>query len=384
MSKAYLILENGAVFEGRQFGYDAEVVGEIVFTTAMTGYLETLSNRSYYGQIVLQTFPLVGNYGIIPEEFGSGPVGLKAYIVREWCQEPSNFRNEGNLDFFLRENMIPGLYGVDTRALTRIIRDCGVMNAIISKSAKPDKETLAKLREYKIAGALETVCTQEAFLANQAVINAMYGNTSTVKSDADAGKAAASGECVSSAKEGPSVALWDFGDATRIAARLVMLGCVVKLVRYDATMEEIVGLRTDGVLLSGGPGDPKENTVVIAQIKKLCDARIPILGIGLGHQMLALASGAKTEKLRFGHHGANQSVKEVKTGRLLVTLQNHGYAVLQASLPTSVKESFINANDGTCEGLDYEIIPALSVQFEPTDEIIERFFSMMKGGSANA
>ena len=416
MSKAYLILENGTVFEGEQFGYDGEAVGEVVFSTAMTGYLETLSNPSYYGQIVLQTFPLIGNYGVIQDEFGTGAVHLTAYIVREWCQEPSNFRNEGNLDFFLRENKIPGLHGVDTRALTRILRDCGVMNAMISKIAEVGDEKLAKLKSYKVKDAVKAVCSVPVLSTPPAPsvsqISAQESaDSETIRTDAAGQVLQSDGNC------NLTVALWDFGNTRKLAARFAALGCTVKKIRYDADADEIIKLAPDGVILSGGPGNPEENTEIISQIKKLCGIyaanpsgaaeqsdnanqpntvnqtgtakaqspiKLPILAVGLGHQLLALAMGGKITKLPFGHRGSNQTVTDNKTGRVFVTQQNHGYAVDSSSIASKAEESYRNANDGSCEGLNYKEIPAFSLSFEPTDENLEGFIEAMKGGSENA
>ena len=345
MSDAFLLLENGTVFKGHPFGYSGEAVGELVFSTAMAGYLETLADPVYFGQIVLQTFPLIGNYGVIPDDFGSGPVHLKAYIVREWCQEPSNFRSEGNLDSFLRENKIPGLYGIDTRALTRIIRENGVMNAMISKTPKLSEAQWAALREYKVAGAVAAV---------------------------NAGSAPGSGFRIPNSEF--RVAVWNFGAAHTLASSLSAHGCTPAFAAYDMTADEILAARPDGVVLSGGPGDPAENTRVIGEIKKLIGSGIPVFGVGLGHQMLALARGAKCEKLLFGHHGSNQAVTECATGRMFITDQNHGYAVIPDSLPGAAKLSYVNSNDGTCEGIEYADFPAFSVQFDPSGDFFEKFF----------
>jgi len=346
---AYLILENGIVFKGRPFGYDTQAVGELVFTTGMTGYLETLADPVYYGQIVLQTFPLIGNYGVIPADFGPGPVHLKAYIVRQWCQEPSNFRSEGNLDSFLREMKIPGLCDLDTRALTRIIRENGVMNAMVSNTPELSGQQWASLRGYRITGAVAAVCGG--------------GDVS---------------ETQSSDSEYKTV-VWNFGDAPGLAEGLLGHGCTPVIVSHGANFGDVLAHNPDGIVLSGGPGDPSENMRIIQEIRKLCDKGIPIFGVGLGHQMLALALGAKTIKLPFGHRGANQPVSEFSSGRVFVTSQNHGYAVAPDSLPDTAVMSCVNSNDGTCEGIDYIDIPAFSVQFNPTDDVFARFLAMMKG-----
>lgn len=330
---AYLILENGTVFEGKSFGAAFDVTGELVFTTAMTGYLATLTDPSYYGQIVVQTFPLIGNYGVIPAEFESQTPRLKAYIVRDWCQEPSNFRCEGNLDTFLKEKNIPGLYGIDTRALTRIVREYGVMNARITME-KPDAAALLpEIKAYKIKDAVKTVTSQEV------VIHEGKGNHRVV--------------------------LWDFGAKENIPRELIRRGCKVIRVPGSTTAEEVLAYNPDGIMLSNGPGDPSENTAIINELQKIADCGVPVFGICLGHQLMALAMGAKTEKLHYGHRGANQPVKEIATGRVFITTQNHGYAVVSDSLPEGAVLSYANANDGTCEGVNYTGRPIFTVQFHP-------------------
>ncbi len=346
--KAYLLLENGKVFEGEAFGAERECVGELVFTTGMVGYLETLTDPSYYGQIVMQTFPLVGNYGVIPDDFESAKPHLKAYIVREWCQEPSNFRSEGALDAFLKANDIPGLCGIDTRALTRIVREHGVMNARITYSPNPKVDD--ELRSYRVTDAVRSVSTGETLTDG----------------------------------EGRRVVLIDFGAKSHIERELVSRGCEVITVPYSTTADEILALKPSGVMLSNGPGDPSENKDAIKAIKKLVRERVPMFGICLGHQLLALANGAKTEKLKYGHRGGNQPALELATGRVYITSQNHGYAVVSSSLPDYAHESFINVNDKTCEGVEYTNSPAFSVQFHPeacagprdTAWLFDKFVSM--------
>ncbi|MDP4120280.1 MAG: carbamoyl phosphate synthase small subunit [Bacillota bacterium] len=355
MSKtAYLLLQNGIVFKGKSFGAEAETIGELVFTTAMTGYLETLTDPSYYGQIVVQTFPLIGNYGVIPSDFESHSPAMKAYIVRDWCQEPSNFRSEGDLDTFLKQNKIPGLYGIDTRALTRIVREYGVMNATITYSDEKIEEKLKAIQKYTVKDAVKSVSRKE---------------TKIFKA------------------ENPehNVVLWDFGAKNGIQNCLLKRNCNVTIVPSTISANEILTLKPDGVMLSNGPGDPAENVLLIEQIKKLAGAKIPMFGICLGHQLLALSQGAKTEKLKYGHRGANQPASETETGRVYITSQNHGYAVVKESLPSNAKASFTNANDGTVEGIKYTNMPAFSVQFHPeacggpldTGFLFDKFIDMM-------
>lgn len=331
MQERYLILENGRVFKGKPFGYQGELCGELVFTTGMVGYLETLTDPSYYGQIVVQTFPLIGNYGVIPTDFESKKPHLKAYVVREVCDTPSNFRSEGDLDTFLRDNQVVGICGVDTRALTRVIREHGVMNAYISDSPEVTDELLAKIASYKVENSIGSVTRRD----------------------------------VEPIGEGRRVVLWDFGAKGKIAANLTKRGCMVINMPADSTAEQILAQNPDGIMLSNGPGDPSDNMEIVAELQKVMTAGVPIFGICMGHQLLALAHGAKTVKLHYGHRGANQPVIDKKTGYVSVTSQNHGYAVLTDTLPECAEERYVNANDGTCEGIDYSDKPAFSVQFHP-------------------
>ena len=353
--KAYLILENGTVFEGTSFGAEKETTGELVFTTAMTGYLETLTDPSYYGQVVMQTFPLIGNYGVIHADFETDTPVLKGYIVREWCQAPSNFRSEGQLDAFLKEKGVPGICGIDTRALTRIVREYGVLNVKIQYTPDFTDEDLQALKAYKIVNAVESTTCREIEVFEPE--NAKY-----------------------------NVVLMDFGAKHNIGRELNKRGCKLTVVPAHTTAEEILALDPDGIMLSNGPGDPAENTGVIEELKKLCEKKIPIFGICLGHQLLALAQGGKTEKLHYGHRGANQPVKELESGRVFITSQNHGYAVVSDSLHEGAEVSFVNGNDGTCEGVNYTNMPAFSVQFHPeacggpqeTSFLFGKFVKMME------
>jgi carbamoyl-phosphate synthase small subunit len=389
MSNAYLILQDGTLFEGKSIGFEGTTIGETVFTTGMTGYLETLTDPSYFGQIVTQTFPLIGNYGVIPEDFESKKPWVKGYIVRELCDKPSNFRCEQDLNTFLKQHNIIGISGIDTRALTKKLRESGVMNGMIISGVnkKPDvnKKLLEKISEYKIERAVEKVSNKEGEslpLARTSLLT-----TPSPKGDTPL-------------KTPKHIVLWDFGAKANIQRELEKRGCKVTVVPYNTTAEEILKMQPDGVMLSNGPGDPAENVGIIQEINKLCaynkeltgsspaktEGVISIFGICLGHQMLALARGCKTSKLKYGHRGGNHPVKDTQTGRVYITSQNHGYAVENTSLPQIAKMSFFNVNDGTVEGITYTDIPAFSVQFHPeacggphdTNFLFDRFMQMIK------
>ncbi|AFV03363.1 Carbamoyl-phosphate synthase small chain [Dehalobacter sp. UNSWDHB] len=375
----YIILANGQVFKGKPFGAAGEAVGEIVFTTAMTGYLETLTDPSYYGQIVVQTFPLIGNYGIIPDDFENDSPKLKAYVVREWCQVPSNFRCEGELDAFLRAQNIVGVYGVDTRELTKIIREVGVMNAKITATLDNLEKDLAEINQYKITDAVQKVSARKTIPVGDVVAGR---KTDKAKDTTVAGDTTGTKEVSGKYR----VVLWDFGAKENIRRELIKRGCEVITVSAEAIAESILNLKPDGIMLSNGPGDPADNPVIIEELAKLSASGLPIFGICLGHQLLALAQGAKTSKLKYGHRGANQPVKDLKTGRVYITSQNHGYAVVADSLPTHACMRFQNANDGTCEGIEYLNMPAFSAQFHPeasagpldTSYLFDQFIDLMR------
>jgi len=346
--KAYLILENGRIFEGNFFGARGEVTGEIVFTTGMTGYLETLTDPSYHGQIVMQTFPLIGNYGIIPDDFESAAVGVKAYIVKYPCKTPSNFRSENDLGAFLKERGIVGLRGIDTRALTKIIRVNGVMNGRITASPPEDTDRDEASR-YSVVNPIAAV-------SHKRVI--------TAANDAD-NSAESEGQLI-------RIALMDFGAKRGIADALSARGCAVTAFSHNASAGEILKIKPRGIMLSNGPGDPAdpENAAIIETLKEIINKGVPVFGICMGHQLLALANGYKTRKLKFGHRGANQPVKDTQTGRVYITSQNHGYEVLASRGNDSAADnsnkgfcSFVNVNDGSCEGIDYGV--SFSVQFHP-------------------
>lgn len=359
MKKAYLVLSNGQAFEGVRFGADGKTLGELVFTTGMAGYIETLTDPSYYGQIVLQTFPLIGNYGIIEADF-EGDCFVKGYVVREWCDAPSNFRCQYDLDSYLKKKGVVGLCGIDTREVTRIIRESGVMNAVICDEIPTD---FSELFAYTVSDAVASVSERQRSV-HPAVGAEKY-----------------------------RVALIDYGAKANITRELQKRGCTVTVYPFDTPAKAILAERPDGIMLSNGPGDPAENVGPIAEIAKMI-GKVPMFGICLGHQLFALAAGGRTVKLKYGHRGVNQPAKDLIGGRrTYVTSQNHGYAVVADSLQGVGVQSFVNANDGSCEGMDYPELSAFTVQFHPeacsgphdTSFLFDRFIENIekfKGGRA--
>ena len=322
---AYLVLENGLCFRGKSFGAPYDALGEVVFATGMTGYIETLTDPSYYGQIILQTFPLIGNYGVIPDDFESDKISASGYIAKYPCRTPSNFRNEYSLDAFLLKHNITGLYDIDTRALTKIIRENGVMNGKITV-LEPTDTDISEAKAYTVQAPVAAVSKRG--------ISKIGGGRRRV-------------------------AILDFGAKRGITDALIERDCMVYSFPHDTKANEILQINPAGIMLSNGPGDPAEyaNNTIVETIRVLQKSGVPMFGICLGHQLLALANGYPTKKLKFGHRGANQPVKDTSTGRVYITSQNHGYAAV------SNKSSFVNVNDGTCEGLDFG--DSFSVQFHP-------------------
>jgi len=354
--KRYLVLANGDVFEGEAFGASGEVLSEIVFTTAMTAYLETLTDKSYKGQAVVQTFPLIGNYGIIPEDREGEVPSVSAYIVREACDDPSNFRSSGTLDAYLKEHGIPGIKGIDTRALTRILREKGVMNGLVTDTYPSDMEkTLSEIRSYRITDPVGTVSVSSPQLYD--VQDSKF-----------------------------TVAMIDCGIKNNIIRSLNQRGCKVILLPYDTSADAIRELSPDGVFISNGPGDPEDNTATINTLRELDKDNIPTMGICLGHQLLALAHGFKTTKLKYGHRGTNHPVKNMLTGKIYISSQNHGYAVMEDSIDRNIADVlYTNVNDGTNEGIIYRNKSMFSVQFHPeacggpkdTEFLFDDFIKMM-------
>ena len=355
--KAYLILEDGTVFEGTSIGSSREVISEIVFNTSMTGYLEVLTDPSYAGQAVVMTYPLIGNYGICREDMESRQAWPDGYIVRELSRIPSNFRSGDTIDHFLKEQDIPGISGIDTRALTKILREKGTMNGMITTNGDYDlEEVKEKIRQYTVKGVVLKTSVKKPYV--------LPG-------------------------DGKKVALLDCGAKDNIARNLNKRGCEVTVYPADTPAEEILKTNPDGIMLSNGPGDPAENVGIIEEVRKLYESSVPIFAICLGHQLMALATGAKTYKLKYGHRGGNHPVKDLETGRVYITSQNHGYAFDEESLDPSVAvPAFVNVNDKTNEGLKYVGKNIFTVQYHPeacpgpldSGYLFDRFMRMMEEG----
>ncbi len=352
--RAILALEDGTIFYGNSFGVEGDVIGEIVFNTGMTGYQEVLTDPSYSGQIVTMTYPLIGNYGVNLDDIESSRPQVKGFIVRELCKMPSNWRSIETLNDYLKRHNIIGIEGIDTRALTRILRDKGTMKGIVSTD--PDfkfEDKIDEIKAYEIVNPVHEVTTKE-------IIN--YKGT------------------------GFKVALLDLGLKQNIVRSLLKRGCDVTVFPAWATAEEILSINPDGVMLSNGPGDPKDCTDSIDTIKNLMGKK-PIFGICLGHQLTALANGADTEKLKYGHRGCNHPVKDITKDMTYITSQNHGYTIVEESLD---KEKMVvshkNMNDDTIEGIKYLGVPVFTVQFHPeaspgpidTAYLFDEFIEMME------
>lgn len=353
--KAFLILEDGTVFAGTSIGAATEVISEIVFNTSMTGYLEVLTDPSYAGQAVVMTYPLIGNYGICREDMESLKPWPDGFIVRELSRIPSNFRSEDTIQHFLEEHNIPGISGIDTRALTKILREKGTMNGMITTDENYNlEEVTARMKAYSVTGVVKATSCKEPYVLEG---------------------------------EGKKVALLDLGAKKNIARSLNERGCRVTVYPAGTKAEEILAEKPDGIMLSNGPGDPKECVDIIEEIKKLYASDVPIFAICLGHQLMALATGADTHKLKYGHRGGNHPVKDLETGRVYISSQNHGYVVDTDHLdPKVAVPAFINVNDGTNEGLKYTGKNIFTVQYHPeacpgpkdSSYLFDRFLTMME------
>ncbi len=328
-----LILEDGSVYKGYGFGSDEEMTGEVVFNTAMTGYQETISDPSYNGQIITFTYPLIGNYGINRDDYETINPSIKGIVTREICKKPSNFRSRNTLDKVLDELGIPGISGVDTRSLTKRIRDYGTVKGVIVDIAKDTEEVVKKLREATLPrDQIAQVSTKKSFV---------------------------------SPGRGKRVVLMDLGMKSGILRELNSRDCDIVIVPYNTPYKEILRQNPDGVMVSNGPGNPEDVPEPIETIRNLI-GKVPIFGICMGHQLISLAAGARTYKLKFGHRGANQPVKNLITGKIDLTSQNHGYAVDIYSLKnTELELTHIAVNDGTCEGVRHRKYPVFSVQYHP-------------------
>ncbi|MDD3403293.1 MAG: carbamoyl phosphate synthase small subunit [Hespellia sp.] len=353
--KAFLILEDGTIFTGTSVGSTRDMISEIVFNTSMTGYLEVLTDPSYAGQAVTMTYPLIGNYGITPD-MESKKAWPDGYIVRELARMPSNFRCEGTIQDFLKEQDIPGIAGIDTRALTKILREKGTMNGMITTNENYNlEEILPKLKAYTVGDVVsKATCSEKEVLPGT----------------------------------GKKVALLDLGAKKNIAKSLNELGMEVTIYPANTSADEIMADKPDGIMLSNGPGDPAECKEIIAEVKKLYESEIPIFAICLGHQLMALATGAQTHKLKYGHRGGNHPVKDLSTGRVYISSQNHGYVVDTDSIDENIAvPAFTNVNDGTNEGLRYIGKNIFTVQFHPeacpgpqdSGYLFDRFAEMMGG-----
>ena len=391
--KAFLVLEDGTVFEGTHIGADKEVISEIVFNTSMAGYLEVLTDPSYAGQAVCMTYPLIGNYGICKEDMESLKPWPDGFIVRELSRIPSNFRCDMTIQQFLEENNVPGIAGIDTRALTKILREKGTMNGMITTNEKFDlDEVIPKLKKYTTGKVVEKVSCEEKYTVAARTLEENGPLSGSASFDKEAYARSEREQKPSLVQEsngaGLKVALMDFGAKKNIADSLAARGCEVTVYPALTTAEEIIADYPDGIMLSNGPGDPKECTSIIEEIKKLYATNIPIFAICLGHQLMALANGADTYKMKYGHRGGNHPVKDLATGRVYISSQNHGYVVDTDNLdPAVAVPAFVNVNDGTNEGLSYTGKNIFTVQFHPeacpgpqdSGYLFDRFINMMKG-----
>ncbi len=363
--KAYLILEDGTVFTGKSIGSKKEIISEIVFNTSMTGYLEVLTDPSYAGQAVVMTYPLIGNYGICRQDMEAKKSNTDGFIVRELARLGSNFRKEQSIQEFLIEQNISGIEGIDTRALTKILREKGTMNGMITTKEPVDVNSiLPQIKEYSVRGVVDRVTTKE-------IISYKPGDFDTDSN-------------ISVTKK---VAILDVGTKYNIARCLLKRGCEVTIYPARTKAEDILDSRPDGIMLTNGPGDPKECKTVIEELKKLYSSDVPIFAICLGHQLMALACGCDTERMKYGHRGANHPVRDLETGRVYISSQNHGYVVKESSIPLDMAEvAFVNVNDGTVEGLKYKGKNIFTVQFHPeacagpkdSEVLFEKFISMME------
>lgn len=403
--KAFLILEDGTVFTGTSFGAAKEVISEIVFNTSMAGYPEVLTDPSYAGQAVCMTYPLIGNYGVCLEDMESVRPWPDALIVRETCHVPSNFRSDESLDAFMKKYDIPGISGIDTRALTKLLREIGTMNGMVTTDEHYDLQIiLPQLKKYTCGKVVEKVTCKEKYtvpgakdLSENGPISghAFFDSNEYEKyQDGDKSCKEKRPSLVRNLNgQGLKIGLLDVGLKENIVRSLSMRGCDVTVYPAWTPAAEILADQPDGIMISNGPGDPKECTSVIAEVRKLYESNVPIFAICLGHQLMALATGSDTFKLKYGHRGGNHPVKDLTTGRVYISSQNHGYAVDESSVNPAIAEPlFVNVNDGTNEGLIYKGKNIFTVQFHPeacpgpqdSGFLFDRFIENIKEGRNTA
>ena len=403
--KAFLILEDGTVFTGTSFGAAKEVISEIVFNTSMAGYPEVLTDPSYAGQAVCMTYPLIGNYGVCLEDMESVRPWPDALIVRETCHVPSNFRSDESLDAFMKKYDIPGISGIDTRALTKLLREIGTMNGMVTTDEHYDLQIiLPQLKKYTCGKVVEKVTCKEKYtvpgakdLSENGPISghAFFDSNEYEKyQDGDKSCKEKRPSLVRNLNgQGLKIGLLDVGLKENIVRSLSMRGCDVTVYPAWTPAAEILADQPDGIMISNGPGDPKECTSIIAEVRKLYESNVPIFAICLGHQLMALATGSDTFKLKYGHRGGNHPVKDLTTGRVYISSQNHGYAVDESSVNPAIAEPlFVNVNDGTNEGLVYKGKNIFTVQFHPeacpgpqdTGFLFDRFIENIREGRNTA
>ena len=403
--KAFLILEDGTVFTGTSFGAAKEVISEIVFNTSMAGYPEVLTDPSYAGQAVCMTYPLIGNYGVCLEDMESVRPWPDALIVRETCHVPSNFRSDESLDAFMKKYDIPGISGIDTRALTKLLREIGTMNGMVTTDEHYDLQIiLPQLKKYTCGKVVEKVTCKEKYTVSGAKDlsengpisgHAFFDSNEYEKyQDGDKSCKEKRPSLVRNLNgQGLKIGLLDVGLKENIVRSLSMRGCDVTVYPAWTPAAEILADQPDGIMISNGPGDPKECTSIIAEVRKLYESNVPIFAICLGHQLMALATGSDTFKLKYGHRGGNHPVKDLTTGRVYISSQNHGYAVDESSVNPAIAEPlFVNVNDGTNEGLIYKGKNIFTVQFHPeacpgpqdSGFLFDRFLENIKEGRNTA
>lgn len=386
-------MEDGTVFEGKHIGVEKEIISEIVFNTAMVGYPEVITDPAYAGQAVCMTYPLIGNYGVSRSDVGVAKAWLGGLIVRELSRTASNFRTDMTIQEFLEECGVPGIAGIDTRALTKLLRNKGTMNGMITTNAEYKlEEILPRLKEYTVGNAVEkTTCKEKYKVKGVKTLEengTIAGSARFVKADYEAGVRESKPSHIKALNgAGKKVALLDLGECGSMIKSLTSRGCDVTVYRAQTKAEEMLADAPDGIVISNGPGDPKQCTSMIEEIKKLYDTELPIFAISLGHQLMALATGADTVKMKYGHRGGNHPVKDLQTGKVYISSQNHGYVVAADTLDAKVAApAFVNVNDGTNEGLSYIGKNIFTVQFHPeagagpqdSGYLFDRFIDSMK------